>query len=92
MAHHYVHQAEMKRQGFIKNKVIMWLVMASVKKVSWNPHTDVLPPTFEGDDGDDLWRPQSQEHPIVAHKICAPFTKYTSCTYKWALRSNFCNH
>jgi hypothetical protein len=58
--------------------------MASVEKASHNPHTNVLPPTFERNDGDDLW-PQSQEHPIVTHKICAPFIEYTNCTYKWAL-------
>jgi hypothetical protein len=30
-----MHQAEMKRQGFIKNKVMARLVVANVDKVSW---------------------------------------------------------
>jgi hypothetical protein len=51
-----MHQAEMKRQGFVKNKVMAQLVVASINKVSWIPHTDMIPPTFEGDDGDNLWQ------------------------------------
>jgi hypothetical protein len=50
-----MHQAEMKRQGFIKNKVMARLVVASVDKTSWIPHTDVISPTFEGDDDDNFW-------------------------------------
>jgi hypothetical protein len=49
-----MYQAKMKRQGFIKNKVMAQLVVASVNKTSWIPHIDVIPPTFEGDDGDDV--------------------------------------
>ena len=56
MAQHYTHEAEMKMQGFIKNKVLTQLVVANVDKASWIPHTNVISPTFEGDDGDDLWR------------------------------------
>ncbi len=82
----------MKRQGFIYNKVMVQLVVTNVDKASWIPHTNVIPPTFEGDDGDNLWWVQSQQHPNVIYKICAPFTKYTSCTYEWALWSNFCKH
>ncbi len=44
----------MKRQGFIKNKVMARLVMASVDKFSQIPHIDVISPTFEGDDCDDV--------------------------------------
>ncbi len=54
MTWHYMHQVEKKRQGFIKNKVMARLVMASVNKASRIPHTDVIPPTFEGDAGDDV--------------------------------------
>jgi hypothetical protein len=49
-----MHQAKTKRQGFIKNKVMAQLVIASVDKVNWIPHTDVISPTFERDDGDDV--------------------------------------
>jgi hypothetical protein len=52
----------------------------------------VISPTFEGDDGDDVCRVQSQHHLGVIYKIHAPFTKYASCTCEWALRANFCKH
>jgi len=44
----------MKKQGFIKTKVMTQLMVASVDKVGWIPHSNVIPPTFEGDDGDDF--------------------------------------
>jgi hypothetical protein len=50
-----MHQAKMKKQGFIKNKVMAQLVVASANKVNRIPHIDVISPTFEGDDGDDVW-------------------------------------
>jgi hypothetical protein len=31
------------------------LMVASVDKVNRIPHIDVIPPTFEGDDDDDVW-------------------------------------
>jgi hypothetical protein len=80
-----MHQAKMKRQQFIYSKVMARLVVARVDKTSQIPHTNVIPPTFVGDDGDNLWWVQSQQHPNVIYKICDPFTKYTSCTCKWAL-------
>lgn len=79
----------MERQGFIYK---VWLVVARVDKASQIPHINVIPPTFEGDNGDNLWWVQSQQHPNVVYKIWAPFTKYASCICKWALWSNFCNH
>jgi hypothetical protein len=54
-----MHQAKMKRQGFIKNKVMVQLALANVDKANWISHIDVIPPTFEGDDGDDVWWVQS---------------------------------
>ncbi len=56
MARHYMHQAEMKRQWFIKNKVMARLVMANVDKTNRIPHVDMISPTSEGDDGDDVWQ------------------------------------
>ncbi len=55
MAQHYMHQIKMKSQRFIKNKVMARLVMANVDKTNWIPHADMISPTFEGDDGDDVW-------------------------------------
>jgi hypothetical protein len=82
----------MKKQGFIKNKVMQQHVVASVDKANWISHTNVISPTFEGDDGDDVWRVRSQHHPSVTYKIRAPITEYASCTCECALRSNFCKH
>jgi len=59
--------------------------MVSVNKDSWIPHTNVSSPTFEGDNGDDVWWMQNQQHPSITCKIRAPFTKYASCTCEWAL-------
>jgi len=67
-------------------------VVASVDKTSQIPYTDVISPTFEGDDGDDVWQVRSQYHPNVTYKIYASFTKYANCTCEWALRGNFCKH
>jgi hypothetical protein len=50
-----MHQAEMKKQGFIKTKVMAQLVVVSVDKVGRIPHIDVISPTFERDDGYDVW-------------------------------------
>jgi hypothetical protein len=68
------------------------LVVANVDKVNQTPHTDVISPTFERDDSDDVWWVQSQHHPSVTYKICALFTEYASYTCEWALQGNFCKH
>jgi hypothetical protein len=54
------------------------LVVANVDKAGWIPHSNVIPPTFEGDDGEDVWRVQNQHHPNVTYKIHAPFIEYKS--------------
>jgi hypothetical protein len=51
-----MHQADMKKQSFIKTKVMAWLVVVSVDKAGRIPHTDVISCTFENDDGDDVWQ------------------------------------
>jgi hypothetical protein len=81
----------MKMPRFIKNKVMARLVVASVDKASQIPHANVISPAFEGDDGDDVWQVRSQHHPSVTYKIHAFFTKYESCTCKWALQATFAN-
>jgi hypothetical protein len=65
----------MKRQGFIKNKVMAQPMVASVDKTSRIPHNDVISPTFEGDDGDNVWLVRSQQHPSITYKIHAFFTE-----------------
>jgi len=42
MAQHYMHQMEMKKWGFIKNKVVAQFVVASVEKAFMIPHTNVI--------------------------------------------------
>jgi hypothetical protein len=66
------------------------LVVASVDKINRTPHINVISPTFEGDDGDDVWWVQNQHHPSVIYKIRAFFIKYASYICKWALQGNFC--
>jgi hypothetical protein len=82
----------MKRHGFIKNKVMPQPVGASVDKANRFSHSNVISPTFEGDDGDDVWQVQSQHHPNVTYKIHAHVTEYASCTCECTLRGNFCKH
>ncbi len=67
-------------------------MVANVDKTNQIPHTDVISPTFEGDDVDDVWWVQSQHHLGAIYKIHAPFTEYASCTCEWALWGNFCKH
>jgi hypothetical protein len=74
----------MKKERFIKNKVMVWLVMTSIDKINGIPHTNVIPPTFEGNDGDKLQWVWSQQHPGVTYKIHAPFIEYASCICEWA--------
>jgi hypothetical protein len=46
-------------------------VVTSIEKTNWISHIDVFPPTFEGDESDNLWRVQSQQHHGVTYKIHA---------------------
>jgi hypothetical protein len=52
---HFMHQTKMKKQGLIKSNVMAQLVATNIYKVNQIPYTNVIPPTFEGDDGDDVW-------------------------------------
>jgi hypothetical protein len=38
-----------------KKKVMVQFMVVSVGKVNQIPHTNVIPPTFEGNDGDNVW-------------------------------------
>jgi hypothetical protein len=67
-------------------------VVASVDKANQISHTNVISPTFEGDDGDGVWWVQNQHHPNVTYKVRALVTEYASCTCEWPLRGNFCKH
>jgi hypothetical protein len=41
VAKHYIHMIEMKKCGFIKNKVMECIVKVSVEKATLIPHTHV---------------------------------------------------
>jgi hypothetical protein len=49
VAHHYMHTLEMKKGGFIKNKVMEAIVIRNVEKATLIPFTHVYQPTFESD-------------------------------------------
>jgi hypothetical protein len=49
IAHHYMHTLEMKKRGFIRNKVTQAIVTQSVEKATRIPFTHVFQPTFEND-------------------------------------------
>jgi hypothetical protein len=55
-------------------------VVVSVDKTSWIAHIDVISPTFEGDDGDDVWWVRSQHHPNITYKIHALEEKHVFST------------
>ncbi len=65
------------------------LVMINIDKANGIPHINVIPPTFEGDDGDNLWRVWNQQHPNVTYKIHSPFIEYANCICEWALWAIF---
>ncbi len=67
-------------------------VVANVDKANQIPHINVISPTFEGDDGDNVWQVWSQHHPSVSYKIRASFTEYASCTFEWTVWGNFWKH
>ncbi len=65
MAQHYMHRLKIKKEGswkkdhkrrrFIKNNVMQQLITLNVENKLLIPHTNVLQPTNEGNDGDDAW-------------------------------------
>jgi len=49
IACHYMHTLEMKKKGFIENKVMEAIITWNVEKVALIPFTHVYQPTFESD-------------------------------------------
>jgi hypothetical protein len=49
IARHYMHTLEMKKKGFIKNKVLEAIITRSVQKAAFIPFTHVYQPTLESD-------------------------------------------
>jgi hypothetical protein len=84
-----MHTLEMKKKGFIKNKVMEAIITQSVEKVALIPFTHVYQPTLDNDGGWGVW---SQRLPNVIYAVKFPFTKIFCCTCEWALRGNMCKH
>jgi len=77
IAHHYMHTLEMRKKGFIKNKVMEAIITQSVEKVALIPLTHVHQPTFENDGA---WGVRSQHLPNVIYVMKFPFIEIFCCT------------
>ncbi len=86
---HYMHTWELKKKGFIKNKVVEAIVTRSVEKVTLIPFTHVYQPTFESDG---IWGVQSQHFPNITYAIKFLFTEISCSTCEWALQGTMCKH
>jgi hypothetical protein len=84
-----MHTLEMKKKGFIKNKVMEAIITQSVEKTTLIPLTHVYQPTLESDGAWGIW---SQCLPNVIYAVKFPFTEIVCCTCEWALRGNMCKH
>jgi hypothetical protein len=67
-----MHTLEMKKKGFIKNKVMEAIITQSVEKVALIPLTHVYQPTPENDG---TWGIRSQCLPNVTCVVKFPFTE-----------------
>jgi hypothetical protein len=84
-----MHTLEMKKKGFIKNKVVEAIITRNVEKADLIPLTHVYQPTLESDG---VWGVRNQRLPNVIYVVKFPFTKIFCCTCEWALRGNMCKH
>jgi hypothetical protein len=83
-----MHIAEMKKHGFIKNKVVQHIVKISVEKATLIPHINVTHGIDDSNEIGHAWMVRSQQHPNMTYL----FTKYVCCTCEWALDGNLCKH
>jgi hypothetical protein len=84
-----MHTLEMKKKGFIKNKVMEAIITRNVEKATFIPFTHVHQPTLESDGAWGVW---SQCLPNGTYMVKFPFTEIFCCTCEWALRGNMCKH
>jgi hypothetical protein len=77
-----MHTLEMKKKGFIKNKVMEAIITQSVEKATLIPLTHVYQPTF---DSDGAWGVRSQRLPNVIYAVKFPFVEIFCYTCEWAL-------
>ncbi len=89
IARHYMHTLEMKKNGFIKNKVMEAIITRRMEKVTLIPFTHVYQPTLESDGAWGVW---SQRLPNVIYTMKFPFIEIFCCMCEWALWRNMCKH
>jgi len=77
IARRYMHTMEMKKQKFIKNKLLEVIVKKCVEKVTLILFTHVAQPTFENSGAWVVW---SQRRVNVTHQMRYPFVWYACCT------------
>ncbi len=82
IARHYIHTLEMKKKGFIKNKVMEAIITRNLEKAALIPLTHVYQPTLESDGA---WCVRSQCLPNVIYVVKFPFIEIFCCTCEWAL-------
>jgi len=87
-----MHTTEMKKRGFIRNKIVECIVKTNVEKATLIPHTNVTHGIDDSNETGHAWMVQNQQHPNITYKVPLPFTKYACCTCEWALRGNLCKH
>jgi hypothetical protein len=84
-----MHTLEMKKMGFIKNKVMEAIITQSVENVALIPLTHLYQPTLESDEAWGVW---NKHLPNVIYAVKFPFIEIFCCTCEWALRGNMCKH
>ncbi len=77
IARHYMHMAEMKKRGFIKNKVVEHIVQVNVEKATLIPHTNVTHGINDSNQTGHAWmvlKPTTSEYDIQSptsfHQVC----------------------
>jgi hypothetical protein len=75
VARHYMQTSEMKRRGFIRNKVVERIVKMSVEKATLILHTNVTHGIDDSNEIGHAWMVRSQQHPNMTYKVPLPFTK-----------------
>jgi hypothetical protein len=84
-----MHTLEMKKKGFIKNKVTKAIVTWTMEKVTLIPFTHVYQPTLKSDEAWGIW---SQHLPNIIYVVKFPFTEISCCTCEWPLLGSMGKH
>ncbi len=74
---------EMKKCGFIKNKVVEHIMKANVEKATLISHINVTHGIDDSNEIGHAWMVRSQQHSNMTYKVPLPFTRYACCTCEW---------